>query len=1159
MVGWAVLATAVPLLAQTYHGGLRGAVRESGGVVPGAHVTLLNEANGESRAVTTNHAGEYAFVQVEPGTYTVKVSQQGFKTIEHKGVRIGTQQFITMDLTLEVGALAEQITVEGGGVALETSNASVGSTLDEKTIQTLPTAGRNPFFLATITPGVTHTGDPQFIRQQDQTNSSLLSLGGGPRRGNNYTLDGVAIVDIRNRATVIPSIEAVEEIKVQVTTYDAEMGRTGGGVFNMTGKSGANAWHGSLLGQTRPSSTRSLSYFARKACELGTGSCEKPDTYFYLYAGSVGGPIVKNKTFFWASIEGYKTDTIDDSVVRAPNSRELDGDFSQSGVTIFDPLSTRPDPSNPGKFIRTPFPGNVIPAARISPVAKALRQYWPQAGPASSELVDRSKTATGKLDQIWSEKFRTSVMYAYYHSIEPEPRSYLKDGKTQEIGANHADPGDGALYRTVHAVAINNTITPNATTAAHVRFGYTSFADDCVPVAGFDPGTLGFSSGFVSQVPVKKFPYFAIGDYGTDYNGWMFGERPINNITYYSWDANASVSKLWGRHTAKFGASYRKIGVKNLDPGQSSGSFIFDGQFTSADPLNANNADPYALAGFLLGYPSSGSIPVSAPINAYINYYAGYAQDDFRVSPDLTINLGVRYEFEQGLQEVKNQLTVGFDRDRSWPVQVPGLALKGGLEYAGVDGYPTHQSDPSKAKFGPRAGFAWSVDPKTVLRGGYGLFWAPHQYPGIGSTGLGTRGYTQVTDLVATTDGGLTPCAGCSIVNPFPAGISQPTGNAGGILTGAGGTVQFNDQFRKSAYVHQYSLDLQHELPGRIVAGISYIGATSRHLGLGGNDNATLNINQLDPKYLSLGSALLDQLPNPMFGNPVFGAFADQKTITRRQLLRPYPQFGDLLAAQVSGGKAQYHSLVVRLERPIVNGWGGRINYTWSSNQSNVFGELNQFSNNSGDRNRPLNSYDVEAEYAHSITEQPHRLNFALTGELPFGKGKKHLSEPGLARVLFGGWSITGVGYFQSGFPAAIIQSTNTTGIFTRLQRPNLTGTSPATSGNTDSHYDPSCGCIANWFNPAAWSTAPAFTLGNAPRTETEMRTPFKTQTDVAFQKIEPLGGTRQVMVRFEMINIFNNTQFNGPDMTFGSSSFGTVTATRGFPRMLQLMVRFAF
>jgi len=445
------------------------------------------------------------------------------------------------------------------------------------------------------------------------------------------------------------------------------------------------------------------------------------------------------------------------------------------------------------------------------------------------------------------------------------------------------------------------------------------------------------------------------------------------------------------------------------------------------------------------------------------------------------------------------------------------------------------------------------------VRGGYGLFWAPHQYAGISSTSLGTQGFTQRTDYKASTDGGLTPCTGCNIVNPFPNGIADPTGSAGGLLTGAGQTVIFIDQFRKSAYVHQYSLDLQRELPGRIVAGITYIGATSRHLGLGGNDNATVNINQLDPKYQALGSALLDQVSNPFFGNPAFGSFANQQTISRGQLLRPYPQFGDLLGSQVSGGRAQYHSAVLRLERPMVGGWGGRINYTWSSNQSNIFGELNQFSNNSGNRNRPLNSYDVDAEYAHSITEQPHRLNFALSAELPFGKNKKHLSEPGLARVILGGWAITGVGYLQSGFPVTVVQATNTTGLFSRVQRPNLTSTSPVTSGSTDSHYDPSCGCIANWFNPAAWSTAPAFTFGNAPRTDTRMRTPFKTQTDVALQKIEPLGGSKQIMVRFEMINLFNNAQFNGPDTTFGGSSFGTITGTRGFPRMLQLMVRFAF
>jgi hypothetical protein len=1154
----ALIAGAAPAVAQTYHGGLRGLVREQGAVVPGVGVVLINEATNVSRHTQTNNVGEYAFVNVDPATYTVKVTQQGFKTVENKGVRIGTQQFVTLDFALEVGSLQEAVTVESQATPLETSNASVGSTLDSTTLQTLPTAGRNPFFLATITPGVTHTGDPQFIRQQDQTNSSLLSLGGGPRRGNNYTLDGVAIVDMRNRATVIPSIEAVEEVKVQVTTYDAEMGRTGGGVFNMTGKSGANAWHGSLLGQNRPSKTRSLSYFGRKACEDGSGSCDKPDTYFYLYAGSIGGPIRKDKTFFWASFEGYKTNTIDDAVVRVPTSRELSGDFSQSGITVYDPLTTRPDPSRPGQFIRTPFPGNVIPANRINPVASALRQYWPQGGSASAQLVDKSITGTFKLDQLWTENFRTSAMYAIYDSTEPQPRSYLKDGVTQAIGENHADPGDGALFRTVHALAVNNTITPNGTTVAHVRLGYTSFADDCVPVTGFDPGTLGFAPSFVSQIPEKKFPYFAIGTYGTDYNGYMFGERPINNLTYYSWDANASVSKLLGRHTVKFGASYRQIGAENFNPSQSAGRYFFDGRYTSADPLSPDDSDPHSLAAFLLGYPSSGFITVARPTDAFINYYAGYAQDDLRINPNLTVNLGLRYEFEQGLQEKNDEITVGFDRDRAWPFQVPGVTLKGGLMYAGVDGYPTHQSDPSKTKFAPRAGFAWTVNPRTVVRGGYGLFWAPHQYPGLGATSLGTRGFTQRTDYVASRDGGLTPCAGCGIVNPFPAGLSQPTGSASGILTGAGGSVDFIDQFRKSAYVHQYSVDFQRELPGRLVAGIAYIGATSRHLGLGGNDDESVNINQLDPRFQSMGSALLQQVPNPFFGNPAFGAFAGQATINRGQLLRPYPQFGDILAHQVSEGRAQYHSMVLRLERPIVNGWGGRINYTWSSNKNNIFGETNQFSNNSTSVARILNSYDVDAEYAHSITEQPHRLNFALTAELPFGKGKSRLSDPGLARVLFGGWAVTGVGYFQSGFPVAVIQSTNTTQLFSRVQRPNTTGTSPATDGSTEDHYDPNCGCLANWFNPAAWSAAPAFTFGNAPRTDTGMRTPFKTQTDVAFQKTEPIGGGA-LMIRAEIINVFNNTQFNGPNMTFGSSSFGRISSTRGFPRLLQIMARFSF
>ena len=1151
--GVLLLAGSTPTLAQTFHGGLRGAVLESGAAVPGVTITLTNQGTNAARTTQTNNRGEYVFVNVDPGTYALRVAIQGFKTIDTKGVRIGTQQFRTLDFTLEIGTLSETVEVEAQAQLLETSNASVSSTLDAATLQTLPTAGRNPFFLSTITPGVTHTGDPQFVRQQDQTNSSLLSLGGGPRRGNNYTLDGVSIVDIRNRATIIPSLEAVEEVKVQVSTYDAEMGRTGGGVFNMTGKSGSNNWHGSGLGQTRPSSMRARDFFSQRACEADPKACDKSDTYFYLYGGAIGGPIVKNKTFFWGTFEGYKTNTRSSQVVIAPTDRELNGDFSQSGVTIYDPLTTRPDPANPGQFIRTPFPGNVIPANRFSPVATATRKFWPKAGAFDASLVDKSITATLKLDQTWNDKVHSSAMYGYYDSTEPAVRSYGGD-----LGANPSDPGDGALYRTVHAVAVNNTITPNATTVAHVRFGYTSFADDCVPVA-FDPGTLGFASSYVSAVPQKKFPYLTIGGYGTDYNGRTFGDRAPQDTTYYSYDANASMSKLLGKHTVKFGASYRKIGLKNTSFGQSSGEFSFDGQFTSANPLSPTNSDPHALAAFLLGYPSSGDIVVATPNNFFIDYYAGYVQDDIRINSNLTVNMGVRYEFEQGLQEKNNAFTVGFDRNRAFPVQVPGLNLKGGLEYAGVDGYPTHQSDPSKKKFAPRAGFAWSIDAKTVLRGGFGLFWAPYQYAFPTENNLGARGFTQVTDYVASTDGGLRPCATCNLTNPFPGGFQQPSGSKNGLLTGAGGTVEFVDQFRKSPYVQQYSIDFQRELSGHILAGIGYIGSRTERIGVGGNDSASVNINQLDPKYQSLGAALAEQVPNPFFGNSAFGSFASSRTISRGQLLRPYPQFGDVLAHQVSAGKARYHSLILRLERQLRNGWGGRINYTWSSNKNNIFGERNAFSNNGGGQSRPMNSYDLEAEYAHSATEQPHRVNFALTAELPFGKGKSRLSDPGLARTLLGGWSVTAVGYFQTGFPVVITQASNNSGVFGRIQRPNLTGTDPATSGSTESHYDAKCGCIANWFNPAAWSQAPAFTFGNAPRTDGRMRTPNKTQTDLAFQKVEPVGGSRTLMVRFEMINVLNNSQFSGPNTSFGSSNFGRITGLRGFPRLMQIMVRFGF
>src|SRR5437762_5395552 len=363
---------------QGFQGGVRGAIKDAGGVVPGVEVTLNNEQTNINRSTVTNDRGEYVFSSVDPGTYTVKAALQGFKKIERGGIRIGTQTFIVLDLTLEVGAIEENVTVTGEAPLIETANASQGTVLDTQALQTLPAAGRAAFLIGTTVPTVIPSGDAQFNRQQDQTNASLLSLGGGTRRGNNYTLDGVPITDLTNRAVANPTIESLDDVKVQVHTYDAEMGRTGGGVFNTTLRSGTNRFHGTAFFQTRPVWGSANNYFSQKAleqCAASDPTCvslnRKQDTSWYTPGAGSGGPVVKDRTFFWFATEDYHNiSTRNSPGIVLPTAAERNGDFSQtrSGSTpviIYDPLT------------RQPFPGNQIPASRINPIAAKILSYVP--------------------------------------------------------------------------------------------------------------------------------------------------------------------------------------------------------------------------------------------------------------------------------------------------------------------------------------------------------------------------------------------------------------------------------------------------------------------------------------------------------------------------------------------------------------------------------------------------------------------------------------------------------------------------------------------------------------------------------------------------------------------------------------------------------------
>ncbi len=1149
VVGLMLATTGSFAAAQTFTGGLRGAVKDANGVIPGVTVQLINDATGAGREAVSNESGEFSFGAVPPGTYSVKATLTGFKTYENKGIRIATQQFITLDVTLEVGTLQETITVTGAAPLIDTSNASTGSVIDARQLETLPSGGRSAFLFAVTVPTVVASGDAQFNRQQDQTNASLLSMGGGTRRGNNYLLDGVPITDLRNRASANPSIEGLEGVAVQVHTYDAETGRTGGGIFNTSTKSGTNDWHGSGFYQGRPKWGQTNNFFSARAGQ------PLPDTYFHLGGGGFGGPILKNRTFFWFAGEGYGSNTTRNVSARFPTSRELAGDFSASTtgagalVPIYDPLTG--DASGNG---RTQFPGNVIPANRLNPVARAIAAYFPTPdGNVSngsnnfvrtSQIEDRAQLYSIKADHRFNDTVSLSGFYLYNKTDEP-CASYWGQN-------NFADTNEYLLARRVHLLAVNNTWLPSNNTVLTLRYGSSSFDDTDTLTEAFDPASLGFNNSFINSIQRKKFPIGNITEYGN--SNAAFGAIDATDRLWYSWSANATASKLVGRHTVKAGFDYRKIGIDTQSFAGSSGVFNFDRLWTSGSPTSLNGGN--AFASFLLGLPSGdpgnlSRMGISTPLNASVNYYGGYLQDDFRVNAKLTLNAGLRLEHESGLREKDNAFTVAFDRTLNpggalGNVVVNGQPVRGGLVYAGQNGANEYQGNPVAAKVSPRLGMVYSFDPKTVVRAGYGIYWAPWNYQGVGSQNYGQIGFSRDTFL---SQGQFQPTT--SLTNPFPNGALQPIGNSLGALTGVGSQIEFIDQDKKSPWVQQYSIDINRELPGNMAIGVEYAGATGKDLGLGGSNDGILNINQLDPKYLSLGSALLEQVPNPFFGLPAGqGASVTSATVQRRQLLRPFPQFNDILMRQNTGGRNQYHAAIVKFEKRVNNGWGGRINYTYSRLKDNQFGESNFFSAASTEAQ---NAYDLDAEYAVSLLDVPHKLVMSPIVELPFGEGKRWATS-GIAEKILGNWTLSSIVAFESGFPIAPRAAANTTNLFTRTQWVNAGTGDPATSGDREDRLQP-----GRWLDAAGYATAAPYTFGTLGRTDSRIRSPHRNNWDfVAAKEIKFPGGVRG-QIRAEVLNLTNTVKVRGPESRLGNANFGLISAQSGFMRLTQMMFRLSF
>ena len=1181
---WLLLGGVANATSQQFTGGVRGLVRDAEGVSAGATVRLTNEnTNGERRTVT-NDAGQYAFVAVPPGTYTVRTSLPDHRTVVRPGIEIGTQEFITLDLLLEVGAPEDPLTVIADVPSIETANASVASVLDRVMLGAWPSPNRNPFALAVTAPTVVSAGERRLTLQRDQTDSSRISIGGGGIQANNYVLDGVPISDLRGRSLQSPTIEAIQDVRIQVHTYDAEVGRTGGGVFNTTARAGTNAFHGSGFFQTRPVWGQSLDFFDVQR-EVTKEDVGLTGAVHQVYGGGGGGPIWRNHTFFWAASESYRARRLGNTQELWPTARQRAGDFSTTtvngaAVRIFNPYcrgggaSAQCPATGPSGTLENPeFANAIIPAFVLNPVALNMAAVWPLPNQdnddtepnaiGTTESIDEADMVSFKIEHRFTDGWTLGGLIVYSETREQSP--FLME---QPIAAT-LDRNSGVVQRRPRVLVFNSTNVLSDQTVLTVRAGGASFSRRVAPgtFAG-GPQDLGFSSTFVSAIdPAGRslFPGLAFQNFTSV--GRTAGEDERWEQPYA---INASLSKLAGRHTFKIGGDARRLSGAVATEQSNAGNFLFNRNFTQ-DP---DGLGGYDFASFLVGAPRAASY---APFNrgdieVFTRYFGGYFQDDWRVRPNLTINYGVRLEREDGLRELEDRFTVGFDQDVISPLDalVPasarvgtpleGRTIRGGLIFAGVGGANLHQGDPPTVKVSPRFGLTYALNDRTVIRTGYGLFWAPWNYS---TTEHGQIGFTRTTSLTQGSDTTDVPLT--TLDDPFPGGLEVPVGSSLGLLTGAGTAIDFVDQTKGAPRIHQYSGEIQYELPGGVSLTVGYVGATGRDIGFGGTDNSRVNINQI-PSAVALAAfpagdgrwdprPLLQSIPNPFLGIAEAGEFADRQTIQRGQLLRPFPQFRDVNARErTEGSKRQYNAVVLRLDKRIGSSfWGGHFSYTRSGMRDNQFGLRSDYQVRTP---TPQNNYDLEAEYGTSNVDSPHRITLAPLLRFPGP------AEGSIGHYFGGGWTFAAIVQLMSGASLNAVASSGLSnrnlGLFGGRQRPNLIA-DPRIQGSAEDRVASAGQADARWFDSDAFEDPGRGIYGNVRRTITDARLQLRKTIDVVFAKNIETGGGTMAQMRFEIINATNTPQFEGPSNAFNLSSFGKITRQLDFPRTWQISFRLSY
>lgn len=1145
------LLSSWPAFAQRITGTLSGTVADpSGAVIADATVKIVNEETLVPSELKTNQAGRFIAPALPPGHYSVQINATGFKQLEQHDIKLLVDQTLDLPFSLSTGAVTDKIVVTAEQPLINSETSDTGAVIETKEILNLPLNDRNPYSLVLLTPGVTGATSEYFAGMQ-------FNVNGGRKGSTDILLNGVSSTpptDGVKMMSVFPSVDAVQEFKVQTSNYSSEFGQTGGGIINVVFKSGTDKFHGSAYEFLRNSALDANNFFAN-AKGIALGSFKKNQ-----FGGTIGGPVVlpklydgHQKTFFFFSYEGLRQRQQSVLSTTVPTLAMRQGDFSglttkvngvDTPVTIYDPTTTQP-----GTYKRTPFANNTIPANRINPVAAKVIQYYPLpnipgtsnnymvsvATPSSTDQVD------AKVDENLTDKQHLSVSFSMrnpYNGVPPYFPAPIMMAENQNAVRVNAIGGTA-----------NYMYTVSPTDLFEVRYGQYGMNYKTIMAGdGFDPTQLGLPAYMAAntQGPLQ-FPAFNLSGYVTIGSGNQGAEGSAKYSTQ-SWIVTNT--KMFTKHTLKTGFETRFLRNKNNQVGMSSGNFTFSKSLTQG-PVGSTSSTTAgdAFASLLLGV-GTGTVTQNFKLaDTSSRYLAGYVQDDWKVLPRLTLNVGVRYELYQPRTEVRDRAS-WFDPTAASPLAqnpaLTGLNLHGSIIYPGVNRNPHTQTDIEYGNIAPRVGLAFMATHHLAIRAAWGMFYA--NAPNQAAATIAQYGYRTDTTYTGTTDNGITQR---TISDPFPGGVLiSPSGSALGGMTGVGAGITTIMRHSPTPYSEQTMLDLQYVLPKNWVLDVAYVGTRGLQL------IHSYSANQLPDQYLSMGSQLIQQVTNPFYGVagiPSTSVLAKAK-VEQRYLLTPYPQFTGVSVMYAPGSYSKYDALQMQLQKQLDKHLSVRVAFTGSKFMDNN----SSSSGNFGGNGTSQDASNLKSDWSLSTADVPRYLSASAVYQLPFGRGQRFGASWGHAtEAALGGWKVNTILNIQSGTPLGVSMQNSNLQNFGPGQRANWNGHSPHLDGELANRLTKNF--TIPYFDTSAFSAPASYTFGNTTRTLPYLRAPGVRNVDLSlfkeFQVLEQL----KAQLRVEAFNAFNTPRFGSPNTQIGNANFGQITSQANQPRQMQIALKLLF